>query len=314
MPEERASAIPPAPPQTRSQLYVPANRPSWLAKAIAAGADALIIDLEDSVPTDSKAGARDSVVEFLRGARDDHVPFLVRVNDAGTPLYLDDVVAMVEAGATGLVLPKVSGPHDVVAADGLLRAVELRCGRAVGSTLIVPILETPSAIRNAYRIGLSSPRVSYMGGMSARGGDIERGVAFRWSAGGEETFTFRAQALLDARAADVPHPVTGTWTDVDDLDGLRAFAVQSRNLGYEGMAVIHPSHVAIANDAFSVGEDELERDRQLLDAMAQAERDGSAAIRFDGHMVDIAMVTRAEERLADAQHRRSPTAPAEPGV
>jgi citrate lyase subunit beta/citryl-CoA lyase len=211
------------------------------------------------------------------------------------------------------VLPKVSGTDDVVAADGLLRAVELRCGRTVGSTLVVPILETPSAIRNAYHIGLCSPRVSYMGGMSARGGDIERGVAFRWSPGGEETLTFRAQALIDARAAGVPHPVTGTWTDVDDLEGLRSFAVQSRNLGYEGMALIHPSHVAIANEVFSVGEEELERDRQLLDAMAQAERDGSAAIRFDGHMVDIAMVTRAKQRLADAQRRRSPINPAGSG-
>jgi citrate lyase subunit beta/citryl-CoA lyase len=296
----------PIPPQTRSQLYVPGNQPTWFAKAIAAGADALILDLEDSVPIDSKAAARETVSGFLRGAPEDR-PFLVRVNDADTNLFLDDVLAVVEAGATGIVLPKVSGPDDVVAADGLLRAVELRCARAAGSTLIVPILETPSAIRNAYGIGLASPRVAYMGGLSARGGDIERGVAFRWSAGGEETFTFRAQALLDARAAGVPHPVTGTWTDVDDLDGLRAFAVQSRNLGYEGMALIHPSHVAIANQVFSVGEDELERDRQLLDAMAQAERDGSAAIRFDGHMVDIAMVTRARERLASAQRLAGPT-------
>jgi citrate lyase subunit beta/citryl-CoA lyase len=284
---------------------VPANQPTWFAKAITTGADALIIDLEDSVPIGVKVEARESAAAFLRDARDDHIPFLVRVNDAETMLYLDDVIAMVESGATGLVLPKVSGPDDVVAADGLLRAVELRCGRAPGSTLIVPILETPSAIRNAYQIGLCSPRVAYMGGMSARGGDIERGVAFRWSAGGEETFTFRAQALLDARAADVPHPVTGTWTDVEDLDGLRAFAVQSRNLGYEGMALIHPAHVAIANEVFSVGEDELEHDRRLLDAMAQAESDGSAATRFDGHMVDIAMVTRARERLADAERRRS---------
>lgn len=304
----------PSPPQTRSQLYVPANQPTWFEKALATGADALIIDLEDSVPLDAKAAARESAAAFLRAQHDDHhIPLLVRVNDADTPLYLDDVVAMVEAGATGLVLPKLSGPDQVVAADGLLRAVELRCGRAVGSTSVVPILETPSAIRNAYRIGLCSPRVAYMGGMSARGGDIERGVGFRWSAGGEETFAFRAQALLDARAADVPHPVTGTWTDVDDLDGLRAFAVQSRNLGYEGMALIHPSHVAIANEVFSVGEDELERDRELVDAMAQAERDGSAAIRFDGHMVDIAMVTRARQRLADAERRRSATAPAESG-
>jgi citrate lyase subunit beta/citryl-CoA lyase len=300
------------PPQTRSQLYVPANQPSWYAKAIAAGADALIIDLEDAVPIDSKLSARESLASFLREHEPDGVQILVRVNDAETALFLDDVVAVVEAGATGIVLPKVYGASDVVAADGLIGAIERRCGRPLGDTLLLPILETPSAIRNAYEIGLASTRVTYMGGMSARGGDIERGVGFEWSSGGEETFTFRAQALLDARAAGVPHPVTGTWTDIEDLDGLRAFAVQSRGLGYEGMVLIHPSHVPIVNEVFTLSGEDLERDRRLLEAMAEAETDGSAAIRFDGHMVDIAMVTRARERLARAEREELSGGAAQP--
>src|ERR1700722_19375323 len=116
------------PPQTRSQLYVPAHHPAWFAKAIAAGADALIIDLEDSVPIDAKAAAREAASGYLQGRQDDDIVMrvriddivmLVRVNDASTPLFLDDMIAMVQAGATGIVLPKVSGPDDVVAADGL---------------------------------------------------------------------------------------------------------------------------------------------------------------------------------------------------
>ncbi|HEY4452140.1 MAG TPA: CoA ester lyase [Solirubrobacteraceae bacterium] len=289
------------PRQTRSQLYVPGNQPTWFAKGVATGADALILDLEDAVPIDSKASAREEVAAFLASRAEHPDPvLLVRVNDSGQREFLDDVIATVEAGVDGIVLPKVYGPSDVIALDGLLGAIERRCGRMLGSTMIVPILETAEAIRGAYEIGVASSRVAHMGGMSARGGDIERGVGFRWSSAGQETLGLRARALLDARAAKVPNPVSGTWTDIEDLDGMRAFATQSRDLGYEGMVLIHPSHVPIANEVFGPSPEDLERDRRLIEAMSQAESNGSAAIRFDGHMVDIAMVTRARERLARA--------------
>lgn len=303
---------------TRSQLYVPANRPDWLRKAAATGADALILDLEDSVAPDLKEAARRSAVELLQALRDDpercqamadrppeaDVPvILVRVNDAGASGFLADVMEVVVAGADGIVLPKILDPTDVVAFDRLLGAIERSCGREVESTLIAPLLETPSAIRDAYRIGAASSRVAYMGGMSTRDGDIQRGVGYRWSSSATETLTFRAQALLDARAAGVAHPVTGIWTDVEDLDGLRAFAIQGRDLGYEGMAVIHPSHVAVANEVFGLTPEVLERDRRLIETMQRAEAEGSAAARFEGHMVDIAMVKTARRRLAEADNR-----------
>ncbi|HEX3511901.1 MAG TPA: CoA ester lyase [Solirubrobacteraceae bacterium] len=288
--------------QTRSQLYVPGHRADWFAKAIATGADGLILDLEDSVPEEEKGSARATVVEFIRSRAGLGSPvLLVRINDSESTHFLDDVIDTVEAGVDVLVLPKVFGASDVIALDGLVSAVERRCGREPGSALIHPILETAGAIRDAFAIGGASPRVAYMGGMSARGGDIERGLGFRWSAGGEETFGFRARALLDARAAGVPHPVSGTWTEIEDLEGMRSFACESRDLGYEGMVLIHPSHVAIANEVFSPSAEDLERDRMLIAAMGAAEAEGLAAIRFDGHMVDIAMVTRARERLARAE-------------
>jgi citrate lyase subunit beta/citryl-CoA lyase len=270
-------------------------------KAVATGADGLILDLEDSVPLAEKAEGRAAVVGYLAESRGTERPvILVRVNDAETGDYLDDLIAVTEAGADAIVLPKGGGPADIAALDHLLAAIERRCGRTVGETLISPILETPSAIREAYAIGKASARTAYMGGMSTLGGDIERGVGFRWSAGGEETVGFRAQALLDARAAAVPNPISGTWSDVEDLDGFRRFAIQSRDLGYEGMAVIHPSHVAIANEVFSPAPEDLQRDRELIAAMDQAEAEGSAAVRFEGHMVDIAMVRRARVRLQRA--------------
>jgi citrate lyase subunit beta/citryl-CoA lyase len=107
----------------------------------------------------------------------------------------------------------------------------------------------------------------------------------------------RAQVLLDARAAGVPNPVTGLWTDIHDHDGLRAFATQGRDLGYEGMVVIHPDHVPVVNEIFGTSAAELERYERLSAAMEEATTKGSAAIMFEGHMVDIAMVKTARERL-----------------
>ena len=294
----------PLAPPTRSQLFVPADRPDRYSKAVATGADALILDLEDAVPLRSKALAREAMVEFLRGRASDAEPaVLVRVNAADTDLFLDDVLAATEAGATGIALPKVCGPDDVIGLDRLLEAIERRQGGGVGSTLIWPLLETAAAIRDAYRIGLASARVAYMGGLTVRGGDIERGIGFRWSAAGAETAAFRASVLLDARAAAVPSPLTGVWTDIADLDGLRSFALQGRAFGYEGMAVIHPSHVAVVNEVFEPSEEELDKDRRLIEALADADADGSASIRFEGEMVDLAMARSARARLERAGRR-----------
>lgn len=289
-------------PATRSQLYVPGNRGDWFEKAVATGADGLILDLEDSVPPEEKAEARELVATFIGERGPGSRPItLVRVNAADSPDHLDDVLAVVAAGVDSVVLPKAESAADVIALDGLITAAELRCERERGSTLITPILETAAAIRGAYELALASPRVAYMGGMSSRGGDIERGVGFRWSPGGAETVGFRARTLLDARAAGVPNPVTGTWTELEDLAAFEAFAEEGRDLGYEGMALIHPSHVAVANRVFSPAPEELDRDRRLIEAMEAAEAAGSAAVRFEGGMVDIAMVTLARRRLARAE-------------
>jgi citrate lyase subunit beta/citryl-CoA lyase len=268
-------------------------------KALHSEADALIFDLEDSVPPEAKETARADVARFIRRHRSDsrRQVLLVRVNPVGSREFLDDATAAVEAGAAGIALPKVAGPSDVVVAARLLDWIEARTSEAVSSTLILPILETATAVRHAYDIGCASDRVAYMGGLSARGGDVERAIGFRWSPEGWETLAMRAQILVDARAAGVPNPVTGLWTNVADLDGLRTFALQGRNLGYDGMVVIHPSHVAIVNEVYGQSKAEIEHYEDLTEAMNRATTRGSAAIMFDGHMVDVAMLRTAEERL-----------------
>jgi citrate lyase subunit beta/citryl-CoA lyase len=126
-------------------------------------------------------------------------------------------------------------------------------------------------------------------------------MGYRWTPLGLETLYFRSKVLLDVRAAGVPNPLSGMWGDVEDLVGLRALADQTRDLGYAGMMVIHPTHVAVVNEVFSPAEDDVVLWREILTAMGEAAGRGRGAIRLRGEIVDEAHVKTAQEGLARAR-------------
>jgi citrate lyase subunit beta/citryl-CoA lyase len=298
------TAVPDAAPWLRSLLFVPASRPELFAKAAASDADAIVLDLEDAVPRDARPEARRHVKQYLRsGAGASHV--LVRVNPSWSPDFLADLDACVRPGLLGIVVAKVDSPSNMTTAADALSLLEQRRKVRLGSVRIVPTLETAIGIRRSFDIACASPRVAYLGGITARDGDVQRALGFRWSASGLETLAMRSQLLLDARAAAVPNPVTGVWTDVSDLDGLRSFGQQSRDIGYEGMFVIHPSHVAVVNEVFSPDDAEQQRYARLLASYDEACRRGRTAVAFEGRLIDSAMARTARERLAVG--RKDPT-------
>jgi len=284
----------------RSLLFVPGSRTDWLPKAEAAGADAAILDLEDAVPEDGKAAALDAVTRAIDRATS-RMRLFVRINAldrAAGWQAADELRAVARPGLYGIVLPKVAHADEVRAADRMLAWCERHHGLPDGHFALVPLLETARGLREAYAIGRAADRVAHLGALTGPGGDVERAVGYRWSPDGDETRDLRARVLLDARAADCPHPVAGLWTDIADLDGLRRFAGQNRALGYEGMAVIHPSHVPVVNEAFSPGPDELARCARLIAAVEEAQARGAGAVRFEGRMVDEAMAATARHTLA----------------
>ncbi|MBO3681305.1 CoA ester lyase [Streptomyces sp. NEAU-YJ-81] len=303
----------------RSLLFVPGSRTDWLPKAEAAGADAAILDLEDAVPEDGKAAAREAVAGAVEGAVSGADSRAVSGADgraAGTPAPMrllvrinaldratgwqgaDDLRAVARPGLYGIVLPKVSGPEDAITADRLLAWCEREHGLPEGHFALLPLLETARGLREAYAIGRAATRIAHLGAVTAPGGDVERAIGYRWSPEGEETRELRARALLDARAADRPHPVAGLWADVADLAGLRRFAEQNRALGYEGMAVIHPSHVPVVNEVFAPNAEELARCGRLIAAVERAQAEGAGAVLFEGRMVDEAMAATARHTLS----------------
>jgi citrate lyase subunit beta/citryl-CoA lyase len=285
----------------RSLLFVPGNRPAWMEKALEYGADALIFDLEDSVPATDKAMARPLVREVLAQPHAHRPTLTVRINALETGLAGDDLEVIVCPGLSAIVAPKVETPQDIAVLDTLLTQCEQRVGMEVGQVEIFPTLETAKGIYYAYQIATSSPRVPTLGATAGKGGDTARSLGYIWSKEGTETLYIRSKVLLEARAAGMVYPLIASWFDIADLDGLRTDARFNRQLGYSGQMVIHPSHVPVVNEVYTPTAAEIAYYRGLLAAMDAAAHQGTAAVTYQGAMVDIAMVKTAQQVLALAQ-------------
>lgn len=282
----------------RSLLFIPGNRTEWLPKAAAARADAVVFDLEGALPPDQKDAGRLGVRSAIDAAGGSGPAIMVRINDVRSALWRDDLEQVVADGLAAVLLPQVAGLDDVLTVNAALDELESARGLPPHSIGLDPLMESPQAIRQAYEIAASSPRIAYMGAGISKRGDIARTVGFQWTPEGLETLFFRSKVLLDVRAAGVPNPLSGMWGDIADLDGLRRFAERTRQLGYDGMMVIHPSHVAVVNEVFSPSADEVELWQATLAAMDAAHAAGDGAIRFRGEVVDEAHVLTARQGLA----------------
>lgn len=280
-----------------------------MPKAAAAGADAVVFDLEGALPPDEKDSGRREVAAVVSsvGTDSSQPAVMVRINHVRSDHWRDDLDRIVVDGLHAVLLPQVAGLDDVVRVAEQLDELEQRRGLAPGSIGLDPLMETPQAIRQAYEIATSCERIAYMGAGISKRGDIARTVGYRWSEAGLETLFFRSKVLLDVRAAGVPNPISGMWGDLDDIDGLRRFAEQTAALGYEGLMVIHPSHVAAVNEVFTPSAEEIDLWRSTLAAMQAAHEAGDGAIRFRGEVVDEAHVLSARQGLQRAQLLGIPT-------
>lgn len=282
----------------RSLLYVPGHRRDLIEKAPRFGADGLILDLEDAVPSNEKAAARRAVAVAIPELAARGITPLVRVNDLSTGLTAEDILHVAVVGLAALRIPKTESPDHVREVDRLVSAAETAAGLPAGSIELVPAIETAPGFHAAHAIAQASARVTALSGSALRGGDTQRSIGYRWTPDGFERLYLRSKFLLDARAAGIRWVHMTSWSDIKDLDGLRRDAEFNRQLGYTGMVVIHPSHVSVVNEVFTPTAEEAAYWRGLIAAMDEAERQGLAAITYEGEMVDIAMVKTARDVLA----------------
>jgi citrate lyase subunit beta / citryl-CoA lyase len=280
----------------RTVISVPGHKPSWFDKAVAAGADCLCLDLEDSVPEAEKDSARQGIADAIGRISASHpkVGLFVRPNALDTGETGDDLAAVIVPGISGVFAPKVGSAIDVHKYDALVDYFERR-NRVTGIEYILPI-ETIEGIQHCEEIGLASPRVGALIGPTAEHADIARAIGYEWSPEGTESRYHRSRILLAARAAGV-HPLTALWERIRDLDGLERFSVDSRKMGFRGQIVLHPTHVPVVNRAYTPSAADVDFYRGLLKAYEDAAARGEGAVMYGDIHIDKAHADKAQEWL-----------------
>jgi len=289
------------PPPIRSYLYAPGSNPRVMEKALAAGADAVILDLEDSVAPEDKLAARGQVAAVVARAV---VPELhVRVNHGPDGPDLDDVAAVTAPGLTGIRLPKVGSAGEVRAVADALDSLEDIGGMAPGTVRLYLSIETAAAALAATELA-AAPRVARLVFGAT---DFLADIGSPGTVDGPATALARGMLVLASRAAGIGAPVDCVYTALGDEDGLRRGARAARDLGFFGKSVIHPRQIPVVHDVFTPSAAELDDARRVL---AHAEAHGAGATRLDGELIDAAVVARAR-RLVAMSHPDDATAEAE---
>ena len=286
----------------RSLLFVPGDSEKKLAKSLGAGADVLILDLEDSIAPDAKTKAREIVRDFLRSlSRDEPRPRLyVRVNALGTGLIDDDLDAVLAGTPEGIMLPKSGGGADVIALGAKLAPREAIAGLPDGSTRIIPIAtETTASIfdMGTYR-GASARCEALTWGAEDLSAEIAA-EASRYPDGCYiEPYQLARSLCLFAAVASEVTPIDTVFTNYRDGEGLRKESLAARRDGFLGKMVIHPDQVPVVNEIFTPNQETIARAREILDAFAKA---GKGTVGFKGEMLDMLHVKYAERVLARAK-------------
>lgn len=270
-----------------------------MAKALEAGADAVLFDLEDSVPIAAKAEARTLVARALDGAAGRNGPALfVRVNAAATGLLDDDLAAIVRPGLEAIFLPKVETLVEVQHTASQLERLESTKGMKPGAVEIVLMIESALGVYRCFDLVNASPRVAGTCIGVARDGDLQTDLGCGWSIEGTELLYARSKVLLDTRAAGKAWPLDGVFSDLEDEAGFVQDSRLSARLGYVGRTVIHPRQIAPARRAYAVPADDVAYYQQVVKEFEAVEKTGkAAAITVNGRLVDYAMYQRAKRVL-----------------
>ncbi|MFD6909866.1 HpcH/HpaI aldolase/citrate lyase family protein [Streptomyces sp. NPDC060077] len=267
-------------------LYAPGDRPPVVAKALASGAHVVVIDLEDAVAPDRKAYARSATAELLRDPQP--VPVHVRVNALSGPWGRADLEAVAPApGLSGLRLPKVSSPSDVV------RVARRVVSARGGVPPLYALLESALGIERAHAVATAHPSLR---GIAIGEADLRADLGVRDDVGLDYS---RSRVVVAARAAGLPPPTQSVHPDTRDLDGLMASCARGRALGFLGRAAIHPRQLPVIEQAYLPSEQEIEQAETVLKAAAMTQ--GAQALP-DGTFIDKAVVTTAHRTLTLPQN------------
>ena len=288
----------------RSLLFVPGDSRRKIEKALGNDADALILDLEDSVARQNKPAAREIVAETLgtrrQSARDAHPALWVRINALDSGLAEQDLAAVIAGRPAGIVQPKTQGGGDVGRLSELIGVLEADAGIEAGSTRILAIAtETARSLFHLGSYDEAGPRLAAMTwGAEDLSADLGALTNRREDGHYADPYKLaRTLCLIGAVAAGV-QPLDGIHANFRDLDGLRRDAERGMRDGFTGKVAIHPAQVPVINEVFTPSDDDVARARRIVDAFAEAGDIG--VVGFDGEMLDRPHLLRAERLLRRA--------------
>ena len=277
----------------RSALYIPGSNPKAMAKARDLKADAIILDLEDSVAPEAKPEARERIMQILKAGGFGGREMLIRVNGVHTPWGEADLEAAALAAPDGVLLPKVDGPGTVMHAARILR-------KAPEKTRLWAMMETPHAMLNAASIAsIAADPASRLEALVLGLNDLAKETRARLTPGRAAFAPWLATCVAAARAhgCDV---IDGVFNDIKDLAGFAAECRQGLEFGFDGKTLIHPTQVDICNDIFAPTPPEIAQARAILAAFDLPENAGKGVLQIEGRMVELLHAQMAKSTLAIA--------------
>ena len=277
----------------RSLLFVPGNTSRMLDRAVALKPDAFILDLEDSVPIDEKDNARAVTSSYLEKFAATGQPVIPRVNSLDTGLLEDDLEAVVGPHVFGVSVGKIDTPAHVTEVGKILQRLEVRAGLPIGTTKLVPWIESASAIVHVFNICRASSRIV---GVALGAEDFTNDMEIERRDDDRELAYARSAIAIAARAAGVLALDT-PYFSFRDPDGLRENSQNSKGNGFRGRFAIHPAQLDIINEIYSPSADEIQNARAVIAAFDEAAAQGRGSTSLNGKVVDVPVVKRAQALL-----------------
>ena len=280
----------------RSLLYVPGSSDKMLEKAAGVTADAVILDLEDSVSISEKETAREKVARQIGVVRESRKEVMVRVNGMDTAWGIRDLLAICPCRPDAVIVPKAD-ERALIVADRILDVLERENGMNPGSISLIPLFETAYSIANPLSILQVTPRID---GLQLGAEDLTKEMEIDRTSQGEEIRYARNQVAAAGKACKLDILDT-PYTGIHDLDGLRRDSITARQIGFTGKVCIHPSHISVINEVFSPSEAEIAFARGLLAAYEDGVKAGKGAVMYENKMIDAPVADRAKRVIEKAE-------------
>ncbi len=275
----------------RSRIYLPGNRPRMIQKGPGLGADAVILDLEDSVSPEQKDAARLLVSRAIKMIDFGLSEVMVRINPISHGGLLD-LAAVLASNPDAVVVPKCESKVDVQAVENTIKEANLP-----KQISILPMIETAKGILNAYEVACASPMVD---AITFGGEDFTQDIGATRTTSGKEIFWGRSMVVIAAKAAGV-QALDTVFSDLSDEEGLRRDTTEIKEMGFDGRAAIHPSQIEIIHECFTPTEKEMQFAVNVISAADKARSQGSGVAVVHGKMIDKPIIQRAEKMILYAE-------------